>query len=347
MLVPEKLTHIRHTVRAVPAAVDGLEHIPAHGPLVVLAGGDGRGHLDTTLFAVRGTRPRWLDGPEALHALAHDEAVVVRGVAAAVAAGETASAPVLPAALWRTGRRTRIALGPLLPKDPLEHSARDRTDSGHTALAALVERARNPDWSAGPCSARAAAGHLDRVFEALLSRTDPLPDSTLYAQAALLLDLGRLGDPHNLDLRVGRLRLTALRNETRPLPVRAAALWRLRAGVEEALRQDPDHLMAHYLLGRWHLSAPEALGGRRELAVAHLAAAERLGGDDTRYAFGHAQALVATGRPAAALSTLARVIEAPADQPRTRRRRQSAIRMSRALQLSGTAAARGKGRPNR
>jgi hypothetical protein len=335
----------KHAVRGLPATVEGLEHIPDRGPLVVLAGGDGRRPLDTALFAVRGRPTRWLDGPEALRALAHDEAVVVRGVEDAMAAADRASAPVLPVALWPAGRGTRIAVGPVLPHDPVRYSTRDRVRSGGAALTALVERTRNPEWSAGPCSARAAADQLDRVFEALLSRTDPLPDSTLYAQAALLLDLGRLGDPHNIDLRVGRLRLTALRNETRPRPVRAAALWRLRAGAEEALRQDPNHLMANYLLGRWHLSAPGLLGGRRYLAVAHLKAAERLGRGDTRYVLGHAEALLAVDRPTAALSALERVIEAPADHPRTERRRQSAIRMSRALQLSRSASsgARGKG----
>jgi len=322
----------KHAVRGLPAAVEGLEHVPAHGPLVVLAGGDGERPLDTALFAVRGKPTRRLDGTDALNALAYDETVVVRGVAEAVAAGDRAGAPVLPVALWQDGRRTRVAFGPVLPQDPIEHSVRDRVRAGHAALTTLVGRARNPEWSAGPCSARAAARHLDRVFEALLSRTDPLPDSTLYAQAALLLDLGRLGDPHNIDLRVGRLRLTALRNETRPLPVKVAALWRLRAGTEEALRRDPNHLMANYLLGRWHLSAPGLLGGRRELAVAHLEAADRLGRGDTRYVLGHAEALLAADRPTAALSALERVIEAPADHPRTQRRRQSAIRMSRALQ---------------
>ncbi|MGW0333128.1 hypothetical protein ACWD0J_14870 [Streptomyces sp. NPDC003011] len=339
----------RHAVRGLPAAVEGLEHVPARGPLVVLAGGDGQRPLDTVLFAVRGTPARRLDGPDALRALAHDQAVLVRGVEAAVSAGDRASAPVLPVALWPDGRRTRIAVGPVLPQDTVEYSARDRVRAGHAALTTLVERARNPEWSAGPCSARAAAGHLDRVFEALLSRTDPLPDSTLYAQAALLLGLGRLGDPHNIDLRVGRLRLTALRNESRPLPVKAAALWRLRAGAEEALRRQPDHLMANYLLGRWHLSAPGLLGGRRDLAVAHLEAADRLGRGDTRYVLGHAEALLAADRPTAALSALERVIEAPADHPRTQRRRQSAIRLSRALhqeQAPGRSVApgaRGKG----
>ncbi|CAM5743994.1 hypothetical protein SALBM311S_01510 [Streptomyces alboniger] len=108
--------------------------------------------------------------------------------------------------------------------------------------------------------------------------------------------------------------------------------------------------MANYLLGRGHLSAPGLLGGRRELAVAHLEAADRLGRGDTRYVLGHAEALLAADRPTAALSALERVIEAPADHPRTQRRRQSAIRMSRALQheqapSSAAAApgARGKG----
>ncbi|WP_271319871.1 tetratricopeptide repeat protein [Streptomyces lienomycini] len=284
-----------------------------------------------------------------------------------MATAERASAPVLPVVLWQDGHHTRVVAGPPLPRhppeppagpraehpaerlardlamdpaerlardlapDPAESAARDRVEAGHEALARLVERARKPAWPAGPRSARAAARHLDRVFEALLSRTDPLPDHVLYEQAALLIALGRLGDRHNLDLRVGRLRLTALRHENHPLPVKAAALWRLRAGTEEALRRDPDHLMANYLLGRWHLSAPRLLGGRRDTAVVHLERAERLGRGDTRYVLGHAEALLAADRPADALSALERVIEAPADQPRTQRRRQSAIRMSRAL----------------
>jgi hypothetical protein len=68
--------------------------------------------------------------------------------------------------------------------------------------------------------------------------------------------------------------------------------------------------MARYLLGRWYLSMPRALGGGADAAAVHLGRATAAAPQaDTRYLMGFAEALVAAGRPAEAASSLTAVIE--------------------------------------
>jgi 1-acyl-sn-glycerol-3-phosphate acyltransferase len=128
-----------------------------------------------------------------------------------------------------------------------------------------------------------------------------------------------------IELPVQRLRLRGLRAMAAGPLLRPVLAYPLRRRALRLLRRNPEHAMANYLAGRWHLTMPRALGGRPEIGVEHLRRAT-IGAppSDTRYAMGLAEALVAAGCPGEALTPLAEVIEQTPSTDRGQRRVQRA-----------------------
>ncbi|MFJ3213193.1 1-acyl-sn-glycerol-3-phosphate acyltransferase [Streptomyces flaveolus] len=260
-----------------------------------------------------------------------------------------AGVPVIPVALWGAQHvlpkgawlprraQVRVVFGPALPDDtalsrPQRVTALSK--AARQALESLVDTART---SPGPQRARQAARELvhraETVVETMLSRTDHLPTARRMQQARLLLTLARRTDPDSFtvpdtplaaDARTLSARLTGLRALNAPAPLRPAMLRSVRRTAEAVLRAHPDHLMARYLLGRWHLLMPRALGGRRRQALEHLRHAARLGAHDTRYPMAYAEALMAGGRDDEAAAYLHSILAAPAPDARTADRRRRA-----------------------
>ncbi|MHB9864599.1 1-acyl-sn-glycerol-3-phosphate acyltransferase [Streptomyces sp. YIM S03343] len=265
--------------------------------------------------------------------------------------------PVIPVALWgaqhilprgaflprRAG--VRVVFGAPLPDDtslPRPQRIAALTRTAHTALTSLVETARTEP---GPERAAQAALELVRraedTVETMLSRTDPLPAAHRMRQARRLLRLAALtapagpGDPVRADARVLSARLTGLRALDAPAPLRPVLLAGLRKETETVLEHHPDHLMARYLLGRWHLLMPRVLGGDRREALRHLQHAARTGAHDTRYPMAYAEALITAGRRTEAAGQLRDVIDAPAPDPRTAERRRRAEAQYHQLAAAG------------
>ena len=87
----------------------------------------------------------------------------------------------------------------------------------------------------------------------------------------------------------------------------------VRRRLERVLRVDPDHAVANYLIGRWHLVTPGSLGGggasRAEAAFRRSAESAEPG--DTRALAALAELYTAAGRAGDALEALRRVADAP------------------------------------
>jgi 1-acyl-sn-glycerol-3-phosphate acyltransferase len=257
-----------------------------------------------------------------------------------------AGVPVIPVAMWGAQHilpkgaslphraEVRVVFGAPLPDDtslPRPQRVRALTEAARPALESLVETARTEP---GPQRAGQAARELVRraedTVETMLSRTDRMPAAHRMRQARQLLELARLtasgnpNDPVRADARVLSARLTGLRALDAPAPLRPVLLNSVRKESEAVLRHHPDHLMARYLLGRWHLLMPRVLGGDREEALRNLRHAARIGAHDTRYAMAYAEALITVGRHSEAAGQLRDVIDAPAPDPRTADRRRRA-----------------------
>lgn len=274
-----------------------------------------------------------------------------------------AGVPVIPVGMWgaqdilpkgasfprRAG--VRIVFGAPLPDDraltrPQRVAA--LTESAREALASLVDTARTgPDPDRSSRAAAELVHRAEAVVETMLSRTDPVPADRRLTQAGQLLHLARLTAPGGRagqgtsDLLALKARIAGLRALEAPAPLRPFRLRGVRRDAEGALRADPDHLMARYLLGRWHLMAPRALGGDRQEALGHLRHAARLGADDTRYPMAYAEALLTLGgREEEAAAQLRHVLAAPATTPRTAdRRRRAEVHYGQLAAVGGTSTA--------
>lgn len=252
-----------------------------------------------------------------------------------------AGVPVIPVGMWGTrdilpkgtvvprGATARVVFGAPLAADtslPRPQRIEAVTRQAGEAIAELVVAARNPTVDRDRRAAGELAERAEAVLETMLSRTDPRPASLRMEQARALLDLSHLSHPGDADARVTRARLAGLRALEAPAPLRPALLRGVRRRTEEVLHDHPDHLMGHYLMGRWHLMVPRLLGGRTEQGLAHLRQAARIGADDTRFPMAYAEALMATDRGTEAIPLLRGVLNAPAPDVRTvdRRRRAAA-----------------------
>lgn len=256
-----------------------------------------------------------------------------RAGVALVPAALTGTREVLPVgARYPRHRRVDVVIGaPLYPDPALPRGRRiaDLTRRAEEAVHALLAEAKSlRPWQAGE-SAATIARLAEAVVERSLDPADPAGSAAVPArrdQAVRLLKLSLAADPNCLEARVGMTRLTGLRAIEGAVLLRPPRILRVWSGARRALRREPENLMARYLMARWCLATPRLLGGSRRKAVAHFAEAERLGGADSRYAMGHAEALVAAGRLEEAARALERVIAAPAADLRTQQRSERAQR---------------------
>ena len=250
-----------------------------------------------------------------------------------------AGVPVIPAAVVGTrevlpvGAKLpkpgwiHVAIGePLLPDPALPRGKRiaDLIERSEQAVRELRARAAELAVLRPAAAARRIALLAEEVIERSLAPGDPLPPPRRRGQAGLLVSVALDGDPHCLDAQVAKTRLTGLRALEGSRLLGLPRILAVRRGAERALERNPDHLMAHYLLGRWHLAMPGFLGGRRVLAVDHFARAELLGGGDSRYAMALGETFLALGSPEQAAAAFDRVLAAPAPDERGANRRERA-----------------------
>jgi 1-acyl-sn-glycerol-3-phosphate acyltransferase len=259
---------------------------------------------------------------------------------------ERAGVPVIPAALvgsreilpvgarYPRRGRVQVVFGPPLHPDPglprgrriaeLIRCCEEAVHALHARASQLAdERPEEPS--------RRIAAVAHEAFERSFDPDDRVGPSTRRAQGALLLRIALAGAPDCLDAHAGRARLAGLRAIEGRALMRLPRIFAVRRGARRVLRRNPENLMANYVMGRWHLSVPALLGGRRERAVHHLALAEALGEGDTRYAMAHAEALLAVGRPESAAAAFDRVIAQPSATTRAANRRARALEQRAAL----------------
>jgi len=210
-----------------------------------------------------------------------------------------------------------------------------------------------------PEAAQALAGSSRAVVESLVARAArnaarssaiPLPPAADAVDASIvrqLTDDGRIApavlrrlrmlttvvgtvERRGLDLRTQRIRLAALRATRWRGPVRLVAAMVIRGRLARLLGEAPAHPLANYLLGRWCLAVPTALGGGAERALERFAVAAADAADPTRTAMASAEALQRLGRHRQALEQLRRVVaETPTQHPH------HASRVRRAERLVG------------
>ncbi|WP_322768209.1 lysophospholipid acyltransferase family protein, partial [Frankia sp. Cr1] len=264
----------------------------------------------------------------------------LRGNVPIVPVGLVDAATVLPRkAVVPRRAKAAVHFGPVLVP-PTGGPRRERLtalrDAGQSVVKGLVEAGRAVSDVDRRQAARRIAARATEQIENLLAHAETDGAGSRQPNLKplrLLLRLATINDPASVEVAVCRLRLDGLEALAARFPRRLTMAVSLRRRANRLLRRDPDLDMAHYVLGRWHLNMPAALGGRRSLAIAHLREAVRVGDPDGRYAMALAEALVRARRWVDAEAVLVDVIAcAPADARGQRR-------AARAQALRGTLAA--------
>jgi 1-acyl-sn-glycerol-3-phosphate acyltransferase len=238
--------------------------------------------------------------------------------------GINGAADVLPKGAKRpTTSSARLTFGPPLTDHPELAPAARRADLRRQAEAAigdLATRDPRPDPATRAAVANRTAQVLsDRVDDAVGQDGHCTPAQ--LRQLRLLLRLARTNDPDNLEVEVQRLRIVGLRALAAGPLRRPLLAWPLGRATGRVLARDPLHVMANYLLGRWHLTMPRALGGSSTEAVRHLTvAATHAPPGDTQYAMGQAEALMADSQYAEADIALGHVVHGTSPSMRGTRR---------------------------
>jgi RND superfamily putative drug exporter len=271
----------------------------------------------------------------------------------AVRFGLAFGAPIVPVGIW--GAQDILPKGTLIPRRadarvifgpaldvrrdlPRVQQVEAATADAQKTVHQLVLSAQGVGAIDRARAARRTAELAEAEIESALEDGDDNADAAALARAAELVRLARADDACDVHTEIQNLRLLGLRAmHTRAVcALRAFRLaWPIGRRAQRVLDRDPDNAMAHYVLGRWHLRMPRLVGGRRSLAVTHLQRAAELGGDDTRFATGLAEALVAAGRVEEARAALTAVIEQSGASPRERRRAERAEAMRAQLGSGG------------
>lgn len=245
--------------------------------------------------------------------------------------GVLADVPVIPvgihgsnAVLARGSKRTsrakvRVVFGPPLRDGRMGANptrARVMREEGAHVIGGLVARAAAADCGQSAEHADAVAAMIDAQISVHMDERGRLAASQVR-RLRLLARLGRGTGPGSVDLDVQQVRLTGLRATNAPLALRPLLAAPVRTGARRALRTQPFHPMANYLLGRWYLMMPRVFGGGAKHAVQPLTRASDSGPTgDTRALSALAEAQLACGRREAARSALLRVIAQTEDDGR-------------------------------
>lgn len=232
----------------------------------------------------------------------------------------TAGVPIIPVALagtesvlpkgsrrFRREGRVRVAFGaPIVPdlSGGKQRAAQQLAVDARAAITGLLATACS-DANGG-----VAPRALDDLVTAALD-----PEGMLAAadERRLRFVLRLLSSRvRSADLEVQRARLRGLAILRRPAPLRALPALAVRRRLERVLRAQPEHSLANYLLARWHLAMPAALGGDAASAERlFLRSAQSATEGDTRALSGLAEVQLGSGRVDAARETLRRIADAP------------------------------------
>lgn len=172
----------------------------------------------------------------------------------------------------------------------------------------LLEVARSADDDGARASAASVARVVSAHLDAAIADGAAVPGDVLD-RATATLALARRIDPGSPAVRAQQVRVRGLRAQQSSGASRLAGAVRVRAGSERILRRHPEEPMAHYLLGRWHLGAPAALGADPTAAARHFeAAAAAWPAGDVRALLGLADAHEADGDLDGARDALERAV---------------------------------------
>lgn len=216
--------------------------------------------------------------------------------------GITGTDEVLPKGRrwFRSSGRVHLVFGAPLVVDRSagkQRAADEMAAEARRSIEDLVQRSKaSRDLGAPHTAHEAAARLLDARITGALDEHGQLSRSAHRRMRLLTSLLAPLETrPHHISVQRARLlglRLLALPAVLRPLPARS-----VRRAAEAVLHHDPSHRDANYLLGRWHLSMPSALGGSPLMAVdAFLASTAASSPGDTRALAGLAEAYATLGR---------------------------------------------------
>jgi 1-acyl-sn-glycerol-3-phosphate acyltransferase len=236
----------------------------------------------------------------------------------------TTRTPVVPLALFgtddvlskgdrwlRPGGRIDARFGkPLLP-NPTLHGQKSAADLSDRTRASLIELLSGPR-GALPISTRDigedAGDFLDRRTTSSLDEAGRLSQRegrTLLTLAGLLAPM----EPRPHHVAVQKARLIGLSAGTARLPFRLVRAMRMKRIIDSVLAGHPSNAQANYLLGRWHLAMPTAMGAsRQEAVVAFERSCATSRPDDSRALSGLAEAQSACGLHEAAAATLESVL---------------------------------------
>lgn len=237
-------------------------------------------------------------------------------------------APVIPVAMiggetvlpkgrrtFRPEGRVHVVFG-----QPLAPSAKTGKQAAAQELATLTETAINELLNVAECNAREprrpalvsrVAQGLDHLITEALSADGRLDRADQHRLEFVASLLGRMeARPHHIE--VQRIRLRALAVARLPRLLQVFPALSIRRRLNRILIADPEHPVANYLLARWCLAMPVALGGGRDRAEAAFETSVRTAEpSDTRALAGLAEIQRADGRIGAARANLAHVAAAP------------------------------------
>jgi 1-acyl-sn-glycerol-3-phosphate acyltransferase len=236
---------------------------------------------------------------------------------------------VLPkGATWPRKATARVVFGPALPQFT-ELPRKDRVDAlaeaAEIAVIDLVLMARTTTPQRRAHAAHTARRLANCIVDDLVSRPDVPPTREAVARIQAHLRLAEILDGNDdVQAEVVRLRVQGFRATHGKRLRRLLVAYPLRSRARRVVRQrdlDPQiAAMAHYILARWYLKFPDALGGQSDSGTLHMRCAAALSGDDTRYLMGLAEAYVATGDRKSARNVLTQVMDASASDERAQRR---------------------------
>lgn len=206
---------------------------------------------------------------------------------------------VLPKGALLPQRSTiRVVVGPPLVRPapgPEKSRIASMSDAARSVIAELLRTG-----AAGDGGASEPPFDLVSAVERRLENVIDADGAIGYEDAALLgfleQSLRRWGS-HDTGIGLQRARVLGLTAPRRGIARRLVAARRIKLLCMAALRENPENPLTNYVLGRWNMSVPYVLGGRRAHAIRHLnAAAAHTRAGDTRPLMAIAEMSLSEGR---------------------------------------------------